>query len=84
MSRQKMWQICHKKAFDNKQLTKDIVGILRSQGISKKQAALDLDMTVWRAHNWYNKSTGMTALDLLRLIQKYDFIREAIENSMPT
>lgn len=84
MSRENMWQICHKKGFDNKQLTKDIVNILRCQGITLKQAALDLDMTVWRAHNWYYKSTGMSALDLLRMIQKYDFIRRAVENSLLT
>jgi hypothetical protein len=24
--------------------------------------------------NWYYKSTGMSALDLLRMMQKYDFI----------
>ncbi len=82
MSRQNLWQICHKKIFDNKQFTEDIVDILRHHGITQKQAALDLDMTVWRAHNWYYKSTGMSALDLLRMIQKYDFIRQAVEKSL--
>lgn len=82
MSRNNMWQICHKKVFDNRQLTKEVVNMLRQQGITIKQVALDLGMTVWRAHNWYHKSTGMTALDLLRLIQTYDFIRQAVENSL--
>lgn len=84
MSRQNMWQICHKKIFDNKLLTEDIVDILRRQGITQKQVALDLGMTVWRAHNWYYKNTGMSALDLLRMMQKYDFIRQAVENSLLT
>lgn len=53
MSRKNMWQICHKNEFDNKQLTKDIVSMLRCQGITHKQVALELDMTVWRVHNWY-------------------------------
>ncbi len=82
MSRKNLWQICHKNVLDNRQLTKDIVGMLRQRGITIKQAALELDMNVWRPHNWYNKSTGMTALDLLRLIQKYDFIRQAVEDSL--
>ena len=82
MSRKNMWQICHKNEFDNKQLTKDIVSMLRCQGITHKQVALELDMTVWRVHNWYYQSIGMSALDLLRMIQTYDFIRETVENSM--
>ena len=82
MSRENMWQICHKNAYDNRQLTEDIVEILRRHGITKKQAAHDLDITVWRAHNWYYKSIGMSALDLLRMIQKYDFIRKAVEDSL--
>ncbi|MDR3358724.1 MAG: hypothetical protein LBN96_07755 [Desulfovibrio sp.] len=82
MSRKYLWQICHKKEFDNKRLAKDIVEMLRRQGITVKQAADDLDMTVWRAHNWYHKNTGMTALDLLRMIQKYDFIRQAVADSL--
>ena len=82
MSRNTMWQICHKNAFDNWQFTQDIVNILRRHGITQKQAALDLDITVWRVHNWYYKNTGMSALDLLRLLQKYDFIWRAVEKSL--
>ena len=81
MSREKLWQICHKNVFNNRKLTEDIVGMLRRQGITTKQAALDLGMTVWRTHNWYHKNTGMSALDLLRMLQKYDFIRRAVEDS---
>ena len=69
MSREKLWQICHKNVFNNRKLTEDIVGMLRRQGITTKQAALDLGMTVWRTHNWYHKNTGMSALDLLRMLQ---------------
>lgn len=82
MSRKNLWQICHKEAFSNRQLTEDIVSILRRQGVTIKQAAHDLNMTVWRAHNWYYKNTSMSALDLLRMIQSYDFIRKAVEKSL--
>lgn len=78
MSRQNMWQICHKKRFNNKQFTEEIVEMLRAKGITQKQVAIDLDMTVWRVHNWYYKNIGMTALDLLRMMQAYDFIRLAV------
>ena len=33
MSRQNMWQICHKKWFNNKQFTEEIVEMLRAKGI---------------------------------------------------
>ena len=82
MSRENLWQICHKKDFDNRKLTENIVIILRQRGITKKQAALDLDMSIWRVHNWYYKSTGMSALDLVKMMQQYDFVRQAIENSL--
>lgn len=82
MSREKLWQICHKNVFNNRKLTEDIVDMLRRQGITTKQAALDLGMTVWWTHNWYHKNTGMSALDLLRMLQKYDFIRRAVEDSL--
>jgi hypothetical protein len=83
MSREILWQICHKSEFSNDDLTRYIVKILRQQGITTKQAARDLNVPVERARNWYYKDTGMTALDLLRMMQVYEFVRQAIESSLP-
>ena len=82
MSTKILWQICHKKDLDNGDLTRYIVKLLREQGITTKQAARDLNIPVERARNWYYKDTGMTALDLFRMMQKYQFVREAIEGSL--
>ncbi|MDA8412208.1 MAG: hypothetical protein M0023_00270 [Desulfobacteraceae bacterium] len=80
MSTMILWQICHKNELNNGDLTRYIVKLLREQGITTKQAARDLNIPVERARNWYYKDTGMTALDLLRLIQEYKFVRQAVEN----
>ena len=77
-----LWQICHKKEPNNSDLTRYIVKMLREQGIMTKQAARDLNIPVERARNWYYKDTGMTALDLLRMMQEYEFVREAVESSL--
>ena len=79
MSTMILWQICHKKDSSNGDLTRYIVKMLRERGITTKQAARDLNIPVERARNWFYKDTGMTALDLLRLIQEYEFVREAVE-----
>jgi Rps23 Pro-64 3,4-dihydroxylase Tpa1-like proline 4-hydroxylase len=81
MSREILWQICHKNEFSNCDLTKNIVKMLREQGVKTKQAARDLNIPVERARNWYYRNTGMTALDLIRLMQKYEFVRQAVESS---
>ncbi|WP_250546367.1 hypothetical protein [Geobacter sulfurreducens] len=56
--------------------------LLRKRKITTKQVARDLNIAVERARNWYYKDTGMTALDLLRMMQKYEFVREAIDGSL--
>ena len=83
MSREYLWQISHKNEYDNRQLTEDMVNMMRDQGITTKQAARDLKIPTERARNWYYRNTGMTALDLLRVMGKYQFIRQAVENSLP-
>jgi len=83
MSTEFQWHICHSNEFDNRCLTEGIVNIMRRQGITTKQAARDLNIPTERARNWYYRKTGMTALDLLRMMQKYEFVREAVENSLP-
>jgi hypothetical protein len=82
MSTRILWQICHKNEFSNCDLTKNIVKMLRGQGIKTKQAARDLNIPVERARNWYYRDTGMTALDLLRMMQEYEFVRQAVESSL--
>lgn len=83
MSTMILWQICHKNELNNGDLTRYIVKLLRKRGITTKQAARDLNIPVERARNWYYKDTGMTALDLLRMMRKYEFVREAIDGSLP-
>ncbi len=78
-----LWQICHKNEFSNRDLTRYMVKLLRVQGITTKQAARDLNIPVERARNWYYKDTGMTALDLLKMMQEYTFVRQAVEGSLP-
>jgi hypothetical protein len=74
-----LWQICHKNEVSNGDLTRYMVKLLRKQGITTKQAARDLNIPVERARNWYYKDTGMTALDLLRMMQVYEFVRQAVD-----
>jgi hypothetical protein len=83
MSRENLWQISHKNGFKNCHLTKDMVNMMRKEGITTKQAAKDLNIPIERARNWYYRHTGMTALDLLSMMQQYEFIRQAVENSLP-
>ena len=82
MSRNNLGQICPEKKFDNKELSQQLVGILRRKGITRKQLADDLDISTERVKNWYDKKVGMTALDLLKLIYKYDFISNTVKNSL--
>jgi len=83
MSRGKLWQICHKNGFSNRHLTEYIVNMMQEQRITTKQAAMDLNIHTERARNWYYRNTGMTALDLLKMMQQYEFIRKVVENSLP-
>ncbi len=57
--------------------------MMQDQRVTTKQAARDLNVPTERARNWYYRNTGMTALDLLKLMQQYEFVREAVENSLP-
>ena len=82
MSTKILWQICHKNELNNGDLTRYIVKLLRKRKITTKQVARDLIIPVERARNWYYRDTGMTALDLLRLIQKYECVRQAVECSL--
>lgn len=82
MSTMILWQICHKNVLNNGDLTRYIVKLLRKRKITTKQVARNLNIPVERARNWYYKDTGMTALDLVRLMQEYEFVREAIKGAM--
>ena len=79
MSSNTLWQICHKNARGNNQLTKQLVGTIRKQNITSKQIADELAIPTERVRNWYYRSTGMTALDLLLLMGEYSFVRDFVE-----
>ena len=83
MSREILWQICHKKKFSNRELKRIIVIMLQENGVNEKQVARELDISIHRVHNWYYKKTGMTALDLLWIMREYEFVRHAVESSFP-
>lgn len=78
MSRNVLWQICHKKDVDNNTLTTIIVSILRESTLTTKQVSKDLNISTERVRNWYHKDTGMTALDLLRMVLRYECVRQAV------
>ncbi len=82
MSTKILWQIYHKNELNNGDLTRYIVKLLRKRKITTKQVARDLNIPVERARNWYYKDTGMTALDLLRMMKGYEFVRQAVEESL--
>ena len=71
MSIENLWQICHKKRFDNVMLTAIIAAILRESGLTTKQVAADLDISTERVRNWYYRDTGMVALDFLKMMHQY-------------
>jgi hypothetical protein len=81
MSSEILWQICHSSEFNNSALTQSIVKMLQDQRITTKQAARDLNIPVERARNWYYRNTGMTAIDLLKMMQAYNFVRQAVQGS---
>lgn len=82
MSTKNLWQICHKKDLNNGDVTRYIMRLLQKHGITTKQVASKLNIPIERSRNWYYKDTGMTALDLLRLMAKYEFVRQAVESSL--
>jgi AraC-like DNA-binding protein len=82
MSREILWQICHKKDLNNGEVTRYIMRLLQEQGITTKQVASKLNIPSERVRNWYYRDTGMTALDLLRMMQMYQFVRQAVESSL--
>lgn len=81
MSRTILWQISHKKDLNNSDVTRYIMKLLQEQGITTQQIARDINIPTERARNWYYRDTGMSALDLLKMMQRYTFIRQAVERS---
>ena len=82
MSTMNLWLISHKKDLNNGDVTRYIMRLLQKQGITTKQVASDLNIPAERVRNWYYRDTGMTALDLLRVMRKYEFVKQAVENSL--
>jgi hypothetical protein len=71
MSIKNLWQICHKKGFDNSMLTVIIAAILKESNFTTKQVAADLDVPTERVRHWYYHDTGMAALDFLKILHQY-------------
>jgi len=71
MSIENLWQICHKKRFDNVMFTAIIAAILRESGLTTKQVATDLDISTERVRHWYYRDTGMAALDFYKMLHHY-------------
>lgn len=82
MSTKNLWQISHKKDHNNGEVTRYIMRLLQEQGITTKQVASKLNIPVERVRNWFYRDTGMTAIDLIRMMQEYDFVRRAVESSL--
>lgn len=83
MSTIKVSQIWEEKNLDNTELTIILVDLLRSHNLVAKEIAGHLNIPTKRVHNWFYRNTGMTALDLLRMMQQYSFIRRAVRSSLP-
>lgn len=83
MSTIKLSQIWEEKNLDNTELTIILVDLLRSHNLVAKEIAGDLNIPTKRVHNWFYRNTGMTALDLVKMIQQYAFIRCAVLNPWP-
>ncbi len=82
MSTTKVSQIWEEKKLDNTELTIALVALLRSNNLVAKEIAGDLDVPTKRVHNWFYRNTGMTALDLLKMLKQYDFVRRAVRSSL--
>ncbi len=83
MSTIKLSQIWEEKNLDNTELTIALVALLRNQNLVAKEIAGHLNVPTKRVHNWFYRNTGMTALDLLKMIRQYTFIRRAVRSSLP-
>lgn len=83
MSTIKLSHIWEEKNLDNTELTVALVALLRSHNLVAKEIAGHLNIPTKRVHNWFYRNTGMTALDLLKMIQQYAFIRQAVHSSLP-
>ena len=83
MSTIKLSQIWEEKNLDNTELTIALVALLRGHNLVAKEIAGDLNIPTKRVNNWFYRNTGMTALDLLKMLQRYDFVRRVVRNSLP-
>ena len=82
MSTMNLWQISHKKDLNNGEVTRYIMRLLQEQGITTKQVASKINLPVERVRNWYYRDTGLSALDLLKIMDEYEFVRQAVVSSL--
>ena len=82
MSTKNLWLISHKKDLNNGEVTRYIMRLLQEQGITTKQVASKINLPVERVRNWYYRDTGLSALDLLKIMDEYEFVRQAVVSSL--
>lgn len=83
MSTIKLSQIWEEKNLDNTELAVALAALLRGHNLVAKEIVGDLNIPTKRVHNWFYRNTGMTALDLLKMLQRYDFVRRVVRSSLP-
>jgi hypothetical protein len=88
MSNAKLCKICIKKGQnlsrikENQGVTKILVPILREGGLNPKDIAREADIPTARVKSWYFKGVGLTAIDLIRMGRRYDFIKAFVQAGM--
>ncbi|MDD4556825.1 MAG: hypothetical protein PHE89_05835 [Alphaproteobacteria bacterium] len=90
MSNKKHSQIWEENSVDkhdflnNKELSRAIINLLKHNHPNKTAecVAANLNFKIKRVQNWIYIDTGLTAFDLLMLMQKYDCIKKMIVNSL--
>lgn len=65
---------------DNQELSTAVLFHLKKRYKSNtcKRIAQDLDLNLYNVRNWFYKNTGLTAFELLRIMDKYRFIRHLL------
>lgn len=65
---------------DNKELSQAVLELLKKHYKSNayKKIAKYLDLNLYNVRNWFYKGTGLSAFELLRIMDNYYFIRLAL------
>lgn len=62
---------------NNKELSKSVLYLLKNHYKSNayKKISNDLDLNLYNVRNWFYKGTGLTAFELLKIMDNYYFVR---------